>query len=529
MNNFYRYIGLTKIKKNNRNRNAREEGRGGSLLGGGEGRGGAGESEKGEGNDKRAQIAAGRGGPSGQGEDQDGSTGSLNGGQKAVNTLIGLVTSIKKIQLNYVENNGIFLPGYLPSIGFAGTLKPTTGFVFGSQAEVRDLAARKGWLTLYPEFNEQYTEVESRQLDAQINMELLPDLKIDFNGARAYSENYAENYIVEDGRYRSLTPNNFGNFNITTVLLKTAFSQSDEVSSDAFNDFRENRLTVANRLAEQFYGTTNFERDEEGFPLGFGKTSQQVLLPAFLSAYKGSDASKEKTGIFRDIPLPNWDLKYTGLMRIDWFKKNFRRFSIQHGYRASYTVNQFQTNLDFDRNNPEELDQAGNFKSPVFLNNVNLTEQFSPLVRVDFEMQNSIKILAEYRKDRALSLSFANNLLTEIKGNELILGLGYRIKDLKIGTNFGGKRRILSSDLNFKIDLSIRDNKTIIRYLDIENNQTTAGQTIYGLQFTADYALTKNLTALFYYDHTFSEYAISTAFPQTTIRSGITLRYNFGN
>ena len=88
---------------------------------------------------------------------------------------------------------------------------------------------------------------------------------------------------------------------------------------------------------------------------------------------------------------------------------------------------------------------------------------------------------------------------------------------------------MLRSDLNFKLDLSLRDNKTIVRYLDLENNQITAGQTIYGIQFSADYALTKNLTALFYYDHTFSKYAVSTAFPQTTIRSGITLRYLFGN
>ena len=216
-------------------------------------------------------------------------------------------------------------------------------------------------------------------------------------------------------------------------------------------------------------------------------------------------------------------------MKLKWFKKRFKRFSIQHGYRAGYTVNQFQSNLDFDTNNPNAVDQAGNFKTEIILSNVNLTEQFSPLIKIDFEMKNSVKILAEIRKDRALSLSFANNLLTEIQGNEFIIGLGYRIKDLRISTNLGGKKKVLKSDLNFKLDLSRRDNKTIIRYLDLENNQTTAGQTLYGIQFTADYALSKNLTALFYYDHTFSEYAISTAFPQTTIRSGITLRYNFGN
>ncbi|MBE9489375.1 MAG: cell surface protein SprA, partial [Bacteroidetes bacterium] len=448
----------------------------------------------------------------------------------ATNILIDIATMVKKIQLNYQENNGIFLPGYTPSVGFVGTLKPTAGFTFGSQREVRELAARKGWLTLYPEFNEQYTEVESKQLDIQANIELIPGLKIDLTGSRIYSENYSENYIVEDGLYRSLTPNTFGNFNISTVLIKTAFSTSDENGSAAFDDFRSNRLIIANRLAEKFYGNTNFPTDPDtGFPVGFGSNHQDVLLPAFLSAYKGSDAANESTSIFRDIPIPNWDLKYTGLMRMKWFKKVFKRFSIQHGYRSGYTVNQFQSNLDFDPNNPDAVDQSGNYKTKTLLSNVNLTEQFSPLVRLDFEMKNSIKILLELRKDRALSLSFANNLLTEIKGDEIIVGAGYRIKDLRIGTNFGGKKKILKSDLNFKIDLSRRDNKTIIRYLDLENNQTTGGQTIYGAQLSIDYALSKNLTALFYYDHTFSEYAISTAFPQTTIRTGFTLRYNFGN
>nr|WP_100804383.1 cell surface protein SprA [Ulvibacter sp. MAR_2010_11] len=530
MNNFYKYVGLTKIKAGNQSgagdNNGGVELKGGPGSRGGKDGGKGGEEEK----SKEEQNTTGLGETSGSNAGAGAAnSGSLSGGDKAVNTLIGLLTSIKKIQLNYLENNGIFLPGYTPSVGFVGTLKPSTGFTFGSQAEIRDLAARKGWLTLYPEFNDQYTEVESKQLDAQVNIELIPDLKIDLNGSRIYSENYAENYIVEDGLYRSLTPTTFGNFNISTVLIKTAFSTSDENSSAAFSDFRTNRLVIADRLATEFYGTSTFPRDEDGYPVGFGKSSQDVLLPAFLSAYKGSDASNEKTGIFRDVPLPNWDVKYTGLMKLEWFKKRFKRFSVQHGYRAGYTVNQFQTNLDYDPLVPEATDQSGNFKSRIFLTNVNLTEQFSPLIRVDFEMKNSIKILAELRKDRALSLSFANNLLTEIKGNEVVVGLGYRIADLRIGTNFGGKKQILKSDLNFKLDVSRRDNKTIIRYLDIENNQTTAGQTIYGLQFSADYALSKNLTALFYYDHTFSEYAISTAFPQTTIRSGLTLRYNFGN
>jgi hypothetical protein len=50
-------------------------------------------------------------------------------------------------------------------------------------------------------------------------------------------------------------------------------------------------------------------------------------------------------------------------------------------------------------------------------------------MRMDFE-QDSLKVLNEIKKDRALSMSFDNNLLTEVKGIEYVVGLGYRFKDV---------------------------------------------------------------------------------------------------
>lgn len=469
-------------------------------------------------------------------------------GVKFLNAGIDILTSIKRITLNYSENNGTFLPGYLQTPGFIGTLKPTLGYTFGSQSDVRYLAARRGWLTVFPEFNQQYTETHTKQLDISANLEPLRGLKIDLVANRAYYENFTENYqaIDDDGdglsdRYNQLTPNpnTFGNFNISTLLIKTAFSKSDEVTSEAFNDFRDNRLTIARRLAAQ-KGVDLNDVDDEGYPKGFGKNSQTVLLPSFLAAYTGKDASDVKLGAFRDVPIPNWDLKYTGFMKMKWFKERFKRFSLTHGYRSVYTINQFQTNLDYtapdytlaydDINQiADTKDQSGSYKNEILFSNINLSEMFSPLVRIDFEMKNSIKILAEIQKDRILSLSFDNNLLTEIQGNEYIFGLGYRIKDVRIKSQLAGPKKRIVSDLNMKADISVRDNKTIIRYLDLENNQVTSGQTIWGLKYSADYSFSKNLTGIFYFDYSFSEYAISTAFPQTTIRSGFTLRYNFGN
>ncbi len=522
MNTLYKYVGLTKIKpgkrkakkdKNSKDKEEKEESK---------------ETKKAS----KAKAGAKRG------------KSKLSVGDKAYNTLIGLVTAVKKVNVNYQQDNGIFLPGYTREPGFVGTLKPTTAFTFGSQSEIRDLAARNGWLTLYQDFNEQYREVEGRQFNVQASLGLLKDLKIDISANRKYSETYTENYRVNldtdgnidvDNPYASLTPNVFGNFTISTLLINTSFKKSDEFSSEAFDDFRENRQVVADRLATEYYGVpaADLPRSDEAesngyrYPVGFGKTNQAVLLPAFLSAYTGTSPEKVQKGALRDVPLPNWDLKYTGLMNLKWFKKRFKRFSVAHGYRANYTINQFQTNLEFQ--NRGDVDQAGNFRNPILYSNINLTEQFSPLVRFDMEMKNSIKILAEWKKDRALSLSFDNNLLTEIQGNEYIIGLGYRLKGLTFATRIAGRKQVLKSDLNLRADISLRQNETLIRYLDLDNTQVTAGQDIYGLKLTADYALSKNLTALFFYDHTFSEYSISTAFPQTTIRGGFTLRYNFGN
>ncbi len=469
---------------------------------------------------------------------------SLSTGEKTFNTFVDVLTMIKRIQINYTENNGTYLPGYLRTPGFIGTLKPTLGYTFGSQNDIRDMVARNGWLTVYPDFNEQYTEVANRILDVSANLEIIKDLKIDLNGNRTYSKNFSENFRVEDldgdGEldYNHLTPNSYGNFNISTALIKTAFGKSDEIHSDAFEDFKANRMVIAHRLARAFYGNTNYSLDAEGYPLGFGKNSQRVLLPSFLSAYQGSDPDNVKLGAFRNIPIPNWQLRYTGFMRLPWFKKNFKRFSVTHGYRSSYTINQFRTNLDYiapdrtqeyDDQNPDVFDQSGNYKNQTLFSNINLEEQFSPLVKIDFEMKNSVKILTEIKKDRILSLSFDNNLLTEIQGMEYIVGLGYKFKDVRIRSKLAGPGQIIKSDLNMSLDISLRDNKTIIRYLDLDNNQITSGQTIWGIKYKADYAFSKYLTGIFYFDYTFSEYAISTAFPQTTIRSGITLRYNFGN
>ena len=453
------------------------------------------------------------------------------------NTMVDFLTMVKRLNISYNENSGKVLPGYTQSIGFIGTARPTLGFVFGSQADVRFEAAKNGWLTSFPEFNEQFIQTTNKILDITATAQPMRDLTIDLSANRQYQNSYQESFRIEDlgnGQFEYINQlgNDFGNFSISTLMIGTAFGKSDEFSSATFDKFKENRITIANRLVSD-RGQQTGTLDADGFPERYGKTQQDVLLPAFFAAYTGQDVNRVNLDAFRQIPIPNWNLKYTGLMRGKWFKKKFKRFSLSHGYRAAYSINSFQTNLAREQMINDGLipidTETGDFLPENILNNVVLTDQFNPLMRVDFEMKNSVSVLAEVRMDRILSLSFDNNLMTEQNGKEYILGLGYRIKDVKFVTNIGGTKTRLKGDLNLKADLTLRDNLTIIRNLDIDNNQITSGQNLFSLKFTADYALSKNLNALFFYDHSFSKFAVSTAFPQTTINTGFTLRYNFGN
>jgi cell surface protein SprA len=470
-------------------------------------------------------------------------TGPPKPGQKITNTavapqserspfvegLIGILTSVKNIQINYTENQSTALPGYTPGLGFFGSAKPSMAFVFGLQDDVRFEAAKRGWLTNFQDFNQNYTEVINRTLDMTANIDLFPDFKIDLAANRTYATNYTEQYDVSpDGTYNSRSPYNTGNFAISTNMITTSFMPSDEFGSEAFNRFRENRFVIAHRLAQDYYGNTTYPLDAEGYPQGFGKNSQDVLLPAFLAAYTGRDVNKVSTGIFRDIPIPGWNIKYNGLMRYKFFKDRFKRFSIQHNYKASYTINAFRSNLDYVEGaiNPAN----NNFFQQTIVGNVNLVEQFSPLFRIDFETKSSFKLLLEMKKDRALSFSFDNNLLTEQQGVEYIVGTGFRFKDVIISSRLADNPTgVIKSDLNVKIDFSYRNNKTIVRYLDYNNNQLGGGQDLWSARVTADYSFSKNLTAIFFYDHSFSQAVISTSFPITNIRTGFTLRYNFGN
>ncbi|MCF6296829.1 MAG: cell surface protein SprA [Flavobacteriaceae bacterium] len=457
---------------------------------------------------------------------------SLTTGQKIGRAGVDILTSIKNIRVSYTENNGTFLPGYKPQSGFlgrdsySGGLAPTFGFVFGSQANILDRALEEGWLlsrganSVY--YARNYSKSHYNKFDYNLSLKPSRNLDIELFGNKTFTKSFTQLLDVIDGRLSETPISEIGNFSISYFMLRSSFQNEEAL----FQKFKSNRAIISQRLATKTGGNID----------GFGSTSQDVILPAFLSAYSGKDANSVSLDAFRNTPIPNWRIRYKGLMAIPFIKNNFRSFTLEHSYRSIYTILSFTNNLEYNASNPysnNNRDLANNFNTKKLYNGVNLIEEFSPLLKVDLRMKNSFSVRAAYNKDKALNLNFNNNTITEIRGNEIVVGLGYRFKDIRMSFKTGSGKTIFQGDVNIKADIGIRDDLTVIRAYgileDINNDQITGGQNLISIKLIADYSLNKNLLTSFFFDYNKSRFAISTTYPRLSINGGISVRYIIGN
>jgi cell surface protein SprA len=129
---------------------------------------------------------------------------------------------------------------------------------------------------------------------------------------------------------------------------------------------------------------------------------------------------------------------------------------------------------------------------------------------------------------QGISFSFVNNQLTEISSNEFIIGMGYRLKGIRFnlsGVLGGGKKTRTNSDLNLKLDFSIRKNKTVLRRVDQDVNQISVGQQVLAINFSADYNLSARFNVRFYFDKVINTPYVSNQYRTSNTRGGIALRF----
>ena len=156
--------------------------------------------------------------------------------------------------------------------------------------------------------------------------------------------------------------------------------------------------------------------------------------------------------------------------------------------------------------------------------NIVVSERFGPLFGFDATWNikgQGLITKFEYKKDRNATLSLNNNQITEILGEEYVIGVGYKFKKVKLPI-----KKIEASPVNLRFDFSFRDNLTVIRKVVENSNQATAGQKVISIKASADYNVTKFVTLMLYYDQTLNTPKIATSYPTGNINAGLKLRFN---
>ncbi len=472
-------------------------------------------------------------GKKGKGKDKDKGKDSLkekpNYGKIFLDGTVRFLMLLRNASLSYSVGNGIQMPGmmYAPNIIGINWKNGAPGFlfVFGGQTDIRHISSERGWLSTDTLMNYAYMENHNRVINFRATVEPFRDFRIDVTATRNESSSYSEYYRADrEGVFHSYTPQTTGNYSISQFGLGRFFMDGDKI----FEEFKSARYELANRLSALNPHSGGVINDTTGYPVGYGRLSQDVLTAAFLTAYAGKKVDKvDVTSPFPKFPLPNWRLNYTGFTKIKGVQKVFQSLSITHAYTCTYNIGNYTSNLLYheDANGyADQFDQMNNFIASRQIGQITISEQLNPLIGFDMTMKNSLMIKVEYKRSRNTSLSFANNQITEMTSNELAVSAGYRIKDITIGFVFSGMKRQVTSDLNLSVSFALKDNQTILRKIAEDINQISAGSLSMTINFAADYQLSKMVGLTLYYDHIINKPYISQQYNNMNIDAGIKVR-----
>ncbi len=489
--------------------------------------------------------------------------------------LIRPLMSLRRARFNYSETFSTTVPGYLPQsrlLGMApGFGAPGLDFITGFQPTIRTLAesqyntsedwlfqtSQKGWLSSSVFVNQEVIQQYNQRWDGRATLEPFPDFRVDVEISRDFTENHSEFYKDIDqtdgiNEWVHTVPRKSGSMTISFSALSTLFDDDREQLIGLFRTFEENRVIVSRRL-----GDLNEPHDDEnlaaqGYTKNYGRTQQDVLIPAFLAAYTGEDPNTVNLNIFDTSPRINWRLTYNGLTKLPLFKEIFQNLSISHSYRSTLTVNSFDTGLDFLRtqNDPggpiNELNQ--NFYPRLEIPQVDIQEGFSPLAQVDAALKNGMSFNMTYNKTRRLGMSFISNQLSETQTTEISVGFGYLIRNFGLfssgddgrgndqqnqpGGNqrnprLGGGRRGggQAQDLDIRFNLSLRDDVTFNHLLDQGIVEPTRGTYALSISPSAEYKINQQLSLRLFFDYRRNVPKTSAGFPRTDTAGGVILRF----
>lgn len=449
--------------------------------------------------------------------------------------VLRMVMSVRSLSATYGLKETTTLPGLKPSPYSLGMDKnfesPGWQFLAGSQdPDIRYLASDEGWLVLNSEFSNNFIQSRTEDINLRASIEPFKDFKIQVDAKRSNTAGYSELYKFNDNlqRHESQTPSRTGSYSVTFLPIQTAFNKTnDNTFSEVFEEFVANRSAIQRRQDERY--TTNQE---------YNINSQDVLLPAFIAAYRGISPNNVSLDPLPKIPFPNWRLDYGGLGKLSGLKEIFSSVNITHAYSSSFSVSNYTSSGLY--NNTEILDLTNDILDyplatedgedgllvPVYIiSNVDVLERFSPLLGISVRTKSMMSGKLEYSRERSLSFDLYNNQITELKSDNMSFDIGVTKDKMKVPFKLKGRSVVLDNQIEFRLTFTVRDTKTIQRKIE-DVNTTTEGILSYQYRPTISYVVNEKLNITMYYDRSVNEPKVSSSFETINSSFGVQIRFN---
>ncbi len=474
---------------------------------------------------------------------------------------------VRNVSFSYRNQYNMSLPGFMPNVGdmfgqrSGGKMAPGLDFAFGFVDDSYiDKSAERGWLLMADSVATPATTSLTEDLQLRMTLEPVKNLKIDLNASRTETTAKSIQYM-----YAGSPTTQSGTFTMTTISIGSAFDGMGDAKSgyrsatfDKFcNSLESFRSRVEAQYANATYpaGTALAGQKFDPTNGGVSKYSADVMVPAFLSAY--TSMGGKSLSLFPTLArlLPNWTVRYSGLVMLPWIRDVFKSFNVNHGYKSIYAVgsySSFSSYMEYMNGLGFISDATTGNPIPSSMYNVStvsINESFTPLIGVDMTFKNDLTCKLEYRTTRVLSLSMTSIQVNEATSHDWVVGMGYRINNFN---PFGGRRRRrarssnrgnnndnkqnsssssrnsgFNSDLNLRLDLSYRKQASIVRDIASMTSAASSGNTAFKLSFSADYTLSRLLTMSFYYDRqTNTPLLSSSSYPTTTQDFGLSLKFS---
>ncbi|MEM9919047.1 MAG: cell surface protein SprA, partial [Bacteroidota bacterium] len=497
---------------------------------------------------------------------------------KVERMLIRPLMTLRKARLSYSENFGTVVPGFLPQTEMLGLSNgfdaPGWDFVGGLQPRIanNDLendwlnqAAANGWITDNILQNQQVLQNYSQDIRARITLEPFKDFRIELEADRKFTRDksvyFRDTTLLDVGspvdEIVHSIPREIGSFSMSYFAMQTFFGNDIQ---DLFDRFDANRAIISQRLGD---AGTSHPLDGGEYAEGYGQLQQNVLIPAFLAAYRDEDpntvaVNRDYTKVlFRALPKINWQFTYNGLSKIPAFKEIFSNVSLSHGYRSVLTVNSFNTDTDFDETRPAQTEPTSlNFYSRFTIPDIVIDEQFAPLIGIKVDFQNDLGFRVDWKKSRNLRLNFNDDRLNETNTEEYVFGFDYKMQGVEFGFINGGKksrskkskeeeekskkksnnnrRRGIgrrggagnAGDLNFAFDFSYRSDITLFYDLKNRTTETVRGLKTIRISPSIDYDVNDQVNVRLFFERSQTIPATSASFPITNTQGGVTIRFS---